>query len=201
MGKTKPKYRYITDRRATLATPLRDVEIHSGGQMPPDARYCLRIELRRDTELVHREGHLEAPYDTRCVGEMHPRLRVRANKGRPWRAASLDPSETRCLQELGERALSRHLTLSSDHMGADNPVTAAYRELAAAYGLDYDAPGFTADARRVRVSPSLLKTWLSKRAGDEAWAMALASFAPGADDDLSGLKVRLMPGWASDGRA
>lgn len=201
MDKTKPKHRYITDRRATLATPLRDVELCSGGQMPPDARFCLRIELRRDTELVYRDGHLTAPYDTRRIGEMRPRLRVRENKNRPWRTASLDPSETRSLQELGERALSRRLTLSSDHMDADNPVTAAYRELATACGLDYDAPGFTADARRVRVSPSLLKTWLSKRTGTQAWAMALASFAPGADDDLSGLEVRLMPGWASDGRA
>ncbi len=201
MDKTKPKYRYVTDGRATLATPLRDVEIVPGGQMPPDARFCLRIELAHDTELVRRGDRLEAPWDTRCIGEMRPRLRVRDGKGRPWRTGALDPTETRCLQDLGERALSRRLALSSDHMDADNPVVSAYRELAEACGLDYDSPAFAADATRVRISPSLLGTWHSKRAGDEAWAMALASFAPGVDDDLSGLEVRLMPGWASDGRA
>lgn len=201
MNKTKPKYRYVTDPRATLATPLRDVELVAGGQMPADARFCLRVELRHDTELVRRDGHLEAPWDTRCICEMHPRLRVREHAGRPWLTAALDPAEPRALGELGERALSRRLFLSSDHMDADNPVTAAYAELAAADGLDYDSPGFTADATRVRVAPALLETWLSKRAGDEAWAMAMAAFAPGADDDLAGLEVRLMPGWASDGHA
>ena len=201
MSKTKPTYRYVTDPRATLASPLRDVGLVIGGQMPPDARWCLRIELRHDTELVRRNGRLEAPYDTRSIREMHPRLRVREDERRPWRTAPLDPRETRCLQELGERALSRTVVLSSNHMDADNPVAAAYRELAQADGLDYDSPGFSADAKRVRVAPSLLETWLAKRGGDEAWAMALASFAPGADDDLSNLEVRLMPGWASDGHA
>lgn len=94
-----PKYRYLCEDDVSLKSCVRDCTLRANNQVPADCTRCIRIECRRDTELVNRSGRIMAPWDTHRVSEMHPHLRVR-KPGGEWHTIALDPDDTRPLRDL-----------------------------------------------------------------------------------------------------